>query len=132
MTRTQDMIRADAEIERDFSLTRAEIAESRERDKAADDCFLTTREAKRKAYNKAYNKRYYSRNKAAILAKNKAYRDAHIDRERERSAKWRQNNAEYEQTYQHAYYGENRALILAKKQAAYAVEKAYRQIVSEA
>lgn len=39
-------------------------------------------------------RRYYENNKAAILARHKAYRLAHADQERERKKRWNKNNPE--------------------------------------
>ena len=131
MKRTDEMIQADAEIERDFVLTLAEIEESRERDNDVLDGQLDFRDLHRQQYNRAYNKRYYTQNKAYLLAKNKQYRAEHHEQVRQKEREWKERNAEYCGTYQHAYYGENRETILAKKMSAYAVNRAYRQIMAE-
>lgn len=131
MERTKDMIAADEEVDRAFFLSTAEIRASQERDKIAELERLDNAEFKRKAYNRAYNKRYYSAHKVEINKRCAAYRAANRAKENERRMAWREKNAEYETQWQKAYYRENRDFILTKKQNNYAVERAYRNIMSK-
>lgn len=119
---------ADEELEEGFCMTRAEIAESRERDEVAENEHMDHRTLKRKEYNKAYHMRYYAAHKAEINAKCREYHAEHREGEIERSREWRERNAEYEQAYQKAYCAENREIRSVKARSNYEVNLAVKHL----
>ncbi len=122
---------ADAEIEKYFCITRAEIAASREIDDIAVESRMDKKTAARKRYNREYNRRYYWENKSA---KHDAYAKYYAkNRERiiEKNERYQRENAEYEAEYKRAYYRENRERCLAKVMLRDEVNRAYQKIISE-
>ena len=131
MERTEDMIAADAEIEREFCLTVAEINASRERDGDVEHWRLdnAAREAKEKKRERA--KKYYWEHRDTQRAKAKAYREQNRERIAERTNQWYVENREYAAQRQKSYREEHREEIALRRRLAYQVEKAYRKIMRE-
>lgn len=95
----EELRRADAEIEKSFRLTNAEIRASRNLDKEAKRSRMDNHDQKIAAQQAAY----YEANKEKIAAQRAAYREANKEKIAAQQAAWIKNNREKWNDYQREY-----------------------------